>query len=307
MIALMTKPPTASQAIAASVRKYRQMRGWSVRELSEKCSELGATTLTQASLTNIERGLTAREGRGSRAVTVDELFVLAAALGVPPAVLVLPFGEHNQIAVLPNFPMDPLNAFRWFIGGDAARDLLDQEIRFANEPPLFKGSTRAMRRVAEIEKARSAATQTREMLYGDPEILVSLKRRMDAMWQNAKPAMRARMEEVAEQNNRPRPGLPISDQEYVDQWRETLPATYESRLRAYAHTLWRAAESGDLQVLPPVPAALHADLMALPDHDHFDGLEPDAAAAAVPIPDRPILPPGIEVAPPEQGDVDGDR
>lgn len=306
----MAKAPTASEAIASAVRKYRQLQGWSVRELSEKCAELGATTLTQASLTNIERGLTAREGRGSRAVTVDELFVLACALGVPPAVLMLPFGEHNQIAVLPRFSMEPLNAFLWLIGGEAARGLLDQGFRFANEPPTFKGSTRAMRRIAEIAKARAAAESTRELLYCDPEILLSTRRRLDAMWQNAKPVWRARYEEAARENHRPLPGSPITDQEYVDQWREALPATYESRLRAYTEALWRAAESGDLQVLPPIPRDLYIDIMKLAAQEAPDGWQWDidplnGLPREVASPVRPVLPPNIEVR--DDEDHDGDR
>ncbi|MFI6329878.1 hypothetical protein ACIBBG_16445 [Micromonospora chersina] len=303
----MAKPPTASEAIAAAVRKYRQMRGWSVRELSEKCAELGATTLTQASLTNIERGLTAKEGRGSRTVTVDELLVLSMALGVPAAALMFPFGEHSEIAVSPMFAWPVLDAFRWFIGGDAARGLIPPEIRWAPEPTLFKSSTRAMRRLAEIEHLRTSAEATRDLLYGDPDNLLSARHHLEVAWRNAKPAMRKRMEEVADENNRPRPGLPIPDEEYVSQWRERLPATYESRLRAYASGLRQAVESGDLQVPPPVPAALYDDLMALPAEEHLEDLASEKQTAGVPIPARPILPPGIKVARPERETADGER
>lgn len=309
MIARMAKPPTFSETIAASVRKYRRLHGWSVRELSEKCAEAGALTLTQASLTNIERGLTAKDGRGSRTVTVDELFVLSGALGVPAVALMFPFGEHNKIAASPTHSMDSLGAFLWFVAGDVGRNLIPQGQGFMPEPPLFKDATRAMRRIAEIEKAKQAALLTRTMLYGDPERLLSYRRGLDAEWRKSDPGVRAHFEQIADENDRPRPGLPISDQDYVAQWREKLPATYERRLRDYTEALWKAEESGDLQVLPPVPQDLYVDIMKLAaeeapdgwrwDIDQVTGLPREATT-----PGRPVLPPNIEML---DRDHDGER
>lgn len=309
IIAVMTKVPTASEAIAAGVRKYRRLRGWSVRELAEKCAELGATTLTQASLTNIERGLVAKEGRGSRAVTVDEMFVLAYALSVSPMMLMLPFGEHNRIAVLPKASLDLITAFRWIGMGTAGRDLLFHDVSWGEEPALRDRGLYVLRLLADIENWRLSALTTRRYLHGDRETLLAVRREMDARWRAADPTLRTRMEQVAKENNRPLPGSPISDDEYVEEWRKALPSTYETRLRSYADALWRAFESAAVQVLPPVPALLYADLMALPAHDHINEQDLGVLADSIPPPSRPILPPGVEVEQPGTPlrDLDGDR
>ena len=84
---------SVSAKIARNVREMRRVRGWSVRRLADECCRLGMDTLTQASLTNLERGLGAAEsGRGdaraNRHVTADELYFLADLFGVTPASLV---------------------------------------------------------------------------------------------------------------------------------------------------------------------------------------------------------------------------
>lgn len=68
--------------LAGRIRRYRKARGLSIRQLSERCSELGAPQLTVASLSNIERGQKVGALRQRREVLVTELAVLADALTV---------------------------------------------------------------------------------------------------------------------------------------------------------------------------------------------------------------------------------
>jgi transcriptional regulator with XRE-family HTH domain len=74
------------ERVAGRIRFYRKGKGWSVEALSAECARRGAPQLTQAALWNIERRATT--GRRQRPVAVEELLVLAEALGVPPLLLV---------------------------------------------------------------------------------------------------------------------------------------------------------------------------------------------------------------------------
>ena len=113
----MTRPEKLGDVIAAQVRKFRRAQDMSIRELSERCSELGAPGLTAASLSNIERGQAENARRGRRQVTVDELLVLAYALSVPPVALLLPLGDADRVAVIPGVEVHPHLALKW-INGD---------------------------------------------------------------------------------------------------------------------------------------------------------------------------------------------
>jgi len=62
----------------------------SVRQLAEACAQVGVPELTQASLSNIERGQDEAAKRKPREVTVSELFALAQALDVAPVHLLVP-------------------------------------------------------------------------------------------------------------------------------------------------------------------------------------------------------------------------
>lgn len=289
----MAKTPSVSEVIAARVRKYRQARGWSVRQLAEECAKFGATTLTQASLTNIERGLAAKAGRGSRAVTVEELLILAVVLSVPPVTLMLPFGEHNAVEFFPGTGTDLLNAVRWIVGSDAARKALTGRELHGDLAPLYDRASEDLRRLGEIEQARDAAAWEYQLLHGDPQPLVKMRRHLDGAVET-EPSLRPFYEYQAKRNNRPLPGLPISDDVWVAEFRKGREATYEKALRNYAELLWRAHDDGFL--IPIVPRNLRDALVALESKSSLTPEEPeDKLAPGRPASSRPILPPDIEV------------
>lgn len=119
-LALMAKSRTAIETIAERVREVRQKRGWSVRKLAEACTASGVTSLTQASITNIERGLSNTEGkRGGRTVTADELLALAYVLGVRPLDLMVPH-DAELMQVVPGVDVHPYVAATWISGNDLA-------------------------------------------------------------------------------------------------------------------------------------------------------------------------------------------
>ncbi|MDA8370293.1 MAG: helix-turn-helix transcriptional regulator [Nocardiopsaceae bacterium] len=107
---------TVGEVLAARVRHYRKTHQLSVRELAERCAELGAPQLTAAALGNIERGQDPQAKRKAREVTREELFILSHALRVPAVLLMFPIGDDTEIEVLPGKAATPWEAAKWFTG-----------------------------------------------------------------------------------------------------------------------------------------------------------------------------------------------
>lgn len=302
----MTQPPTVGDVIAERVRKYRTERGWSVRRLSDECAKRGAPQLTAASLGNIERGTVPTAKRKRRDVTVEELIVLAYVLDVPPATLTLPIGTAESVEICPGVVVTPTTAFRWMMGEEwlhIGRSLEE------TVPGAYIRATNETLFLNWVDDGQQRAEQARQMLDGDPQPLVEERRRFDSMWE-ANPDDRPYYEWSARRSNRPLPGQPISDEEFVAQWRKLLPITYRSRLREYVDALWRAANAG-IQVLPTIPRDLYVDIMQSWSNKHpLDGGGPEEIdpltglprGQAAPV--RPVLPPNIKIL---DRDPDGDR
>lgn len=65
----------------------------------------------------IQRSVLANLESGRRTtVTIAEVLVLAAALNVPPAILVFPVGQTETVEMLPDFPAEALEAVDWLAG-----------------------------------------------------------------------------------------------------------------------------------------------------------------------------------------------
>ncbi|MFJ8269467.1 hypothetical protein ACIQ8G_03695 [Streptomyces sp. NPDC094154] len=82
-----------SDVVAARVQEVRKMRVWTIKQLAERCAELGFPELTPNALYNLEGGRRDEEGRRRRNVTVDELLCLADALDVAAVNLLVPLEE----------------------------------------------------------------------------------------------------------------------------------------------------------------------------------------------------------------------
>lgn len=103
-------PARMARQVAREVRRYRESQRprMSTRQLADRTAELGME-IPRSVLANLESGR--RE-----TVTVAEVLVLAAALGVAPIELICPVGFDKQTEMLPGRMMDPLAAMRWFTG-----------------------------------------------------------------------------------------------------------------------------------------------------------------------------------------------
>jgi transcriptional regulator with XRE-family HTH domain len=79
-----------------------------LQELSDRCTKLGYP-IARSVISKLEKG-------HRQTVTVDEVQILAAALHVPPVLLLFPLGQAQQVEVLPDVVVHPWDAIRWYSG-----------------------------------------------------------------------------------------------------------------------------------------------------------------------------------------------
>jgi len=131
-------------SIAGEVRRHRARLGMSAQQLSDKCAELGMP-IQRSVLSNLE-------SNRRTTITIAEILVLAAALQVPPGVLIFPAGYFNYAEVTPGRSVPAQAAVGWLAG----------TIRFGNEDPAFYHSHPffKVRRHDELGSASTARTRS---------------------------------------------------------------------------------------------------------------------------------------------------
>lgn len=107
-------PKTVGDVIAERIRRFRKAKGMTVAQLAEACTAQGASGMTVASLTNLERP--AGGARGRRQVAIDELLTLAYVLQVPPLSILLPIGEDVEVELVPGMAVHVTQALTWLTG-----------------------------------------------------------------------------------------------------------------------------------------------------------------------------------------------
>jgi transcriptional regulator with XRE-family HTH domain len=93
--------------IGRAVAKGRKDRGMTAQQLAERCKDLGAP-IHRTTITKIENGRTRFD--------VGELLILAAALDVPPLVLLYPDLPAGEVDIIPGRPGTSWDAYRWATG-----------------------------------------------------------------------------------------------------------------------------------------------------------------------------------------------
>jgi transcriptional regulator with XRE-family HTH domain len=127
-----------SDVVAARIREVRKRRGWQPAELARRCAQLDGKKWTENTIENIEGGRR-RGGSHRRAVTVDELLTLAAALNVAPLHLMVPPDDDDRpYPVAPGTAATASAARRWIRGFGLLADLPNVgELReYMTEVPL---------------------------------------------------------------------------------------------------------------------------------------------------------------------------
>lgn len=161
----------ASDLAARRIREVRQRYGWTVKELADRCSRRGAPQITATVITNLET-----RRHATRQITVEEVFVLAEVLAVPPVQLMAPLDAAEDLEVTPDVHMDASTAVAW-IAGDPLGDPFLWDAHFPapgiTEQLLRRGSNpvitlRQMRIVADSIIRWDDAAQDPELPENDP-------------------------------------------------------------------------------------------------------------------------------------------
>ena len=110
---------TFTEVVARRVNQARRRQGWTQQDLAMALAEVG-TPIHQSTIAKIERG--------SRGISVDEAFHLAAALGIAPVHLFVPLEDrYPRIQVTSSLQLSPSDAREWIKGQlplEDAHDLL---------------------------------------------------------------------------------------------------------------------------------------------------------------------------------------
>jgi transcriptional regulator with XRE-family HTH domain len=112
---------SASDLAGRRIREARQRRGWTVRELADRCAGSGVPQITATVLTNLET-----RRRSTREIAVGEVLALAQVLGVPPLQLIVPLDAGEKLEVIPGTGMDAIDAVNWIAddgGGKIVREV----------------------------------------------------------------------------------------------------------------------------------------------------------------------------------------
>ena len=94
--------------VAEEIVRYRRSRGWSVPELARQVQDRGVA-LSADELSELE-------SLQRPTISLDELFALAAALGVAPMLLVFPLGRAEAMAPIDRVEVAPLDGLLWAMG-----------------------------------------------------------------------------------------------------------------------------------------------------------------------------------------------
>ena len=125
---------TMSDIVADRIRTARKRRGLSAQELANRLAATDAPELSMFAISNIESGRRKADGKRKRRrdVSVDELFVIAYVLGVPPIHLLVPAaGSAIPVEVAPGVRVDKPELMLWWIRGDETLPGIDPRGYFA--------------------------------------------------------------------------------------------------------------------------------------------------------------------------------
>ena len=98
---------TIEKVAARRLREERRRQGLTQDDLASRCVDLGEP---------IARTTIAKIENGKRALSLSDVFVLAAALNTSPAMLFLPIGDEDDVYIAPKLKVHPHLAMKWIEG-----------------------------------------------------------------------------------------------------------------------------------------------------------------------------------------------
>lgn len=169
-----------TQVIAKRVRELRREREWTAERLADEVTKAGVKW---------NRGTVAKLENGRRdSVSVEELFALAWAFGVPPVVLVLPDDSSAAYEVTPSVVAEAERAFAWLAGflpptrtaldavPDADKSRADVVRYFASMPGYMRSARALEQRMSEempldefeaVMRSRAVPMDRRQQINAD--------------------------------------------------------------------------------------------------------------------------------------------
>lgn len=184
---------------ADRLKKARKERGWTQQALADAMDELGHP-INRVTIAKIEDGKTRATN-----VTVEELLVFAAALDMPPSLLLLPLGTEDRVAITPTLSVHPDAAMQWFEGEEPLLVWDEDKGRFvqrhrqawlkATEPLHLH---QRFRQTIEDLVDREHDVKTAELVGDDKQLHTTRERRVEAL-----EAVGEVCKEMAERDMRP--------------------------------------------------------------------------------------------------------
>jgi transcriptional regulator with XRE-family HTH domain len=98
--------------LGARVRETRKLRDWSQGELARRVEELGYP-MSRVTITKIEKG-----GERADRAPLQEVLVLAAALGVAPVHLIVPLEDDAAVEIAPKLRLSARQTRGWIRGAE---------------------------------------------------------------------------------------------------------------------------------------------------------------------------------------------
>ncbi|HST24419.1 MAG TPA: helix-turn-helix transcriptional regulator [Gaiellaceae bacterium] len=137
------------EVFADRLKQVRSRKGWTQDRLSAELQRLGHP-LHRVTLAKLERG-----GTRSQNVSLQDVLAIAAALGVAPIHLFVPFREDEQVAITPQLVRTGANVRAWVRGRGLLGDE-DERFYFTELPPEEQRQAMAQIERAEAEAALPA-------------------------------------------------------------------------------------------------------------------------------------------------------
>lgn len=163
-----------SEIVGTQVHVHRNRRGWTQRELEAAVASHGGT-LSRGALAKIESGV--------RRVSMDEWLLLAAALNVPPPLLLVPLGSSDLVEITSSSVIHPHLALDWLVGdqplASTGQRLIGIQEWHTGAAPLY--AWRKYRRLQEAEHTARAAVMRAEHTNGGDEVREAKRRHADTL------------------------------------------------------------------------------------------------------------------------------
>ncbi len=154
---------TVKEVFGERLKALREKAGLSQQEVAARVAEHGGT-MHQTTIMRTEKG--------TRNVTLNEYVLLAAALNVPPPMLLVPLGSEDRVEITPRSRIHPHLALDWLTGDECLtntkRFVIDRGDWLRNAEPMFLW--RKLRDLQEEQQAAATGVKSAEYLGDDDRI-----------------------------------------------------------------------------------------------------------------------------------------